>query len=64
MYATHVGVEVPRRKDQYTCNRCGMVKTVNNTRRNKDGKQVVLDRRTYKCIDCLHVEALERGTSP
>lgn len=63
--ATHVGVDTRRRNDLYTCNRCGIVNTVNRTRRNKEGVQVVLDRRTYKCIDCLHVEAaIERGTAP
>jgi hypothetical protein len=59
--ATHVGVDTRRRNDLYTCNRCGIVKQVNRTRRNKGGDQVVLDRRTYKCADCLHVEVLERG---
>jgi hypothetical protein len=63
--ATHVGVDTRRRNDQYTCNRCGIGNTVNRTRRNKDGEQVVLERRTYRCIDCLHVEAaIQREESP
>jgi len=65
LYATHVGVDIPRRADRYTCTRCGIVKTVAQARRNKEGVLVVKDRATYKCTDCLHVEAeIERGTNP
>jgi hypothetical protein len=60
--ATHVGVDTQRSPNKFTCNRCGIVKTINTRRRNDDGTYTVPDRRTYKCQDCLHVEKLERGT--
>lgn len=62
--ATHVGVVTQPSPTKFTCNRCGIIKSINPRRRNNDGTFTVLDRRTYKCIDCLHVEKLERGTTP
>lgn len=64
--ATLVGVDTQRlAKDKVACTRCGIVRTFNETRRNKAGQVLVQDRRTYKCRDCLHVEAdLERGIDP
>ena len=59
--ATRVGVDTQRAPDKFTCNRCGIVKTINVRRRNKDGTFAVQDRRTYQCQDCLRFEAKERG---
>ena len=62
LIATHVGVETRRSTSQFTCNRCGIVKTINSRRRNIDGTYAVADRETYKCRDCVIVEAMEKGS--
>jgi hypothetical protein len=61
--ATRVGVVTGRPANEFTCIRCGIRRNINPRRRNRLGEWVYLNRATYKCRDCIHVEATERGMS-
>jgi hypothetical protein len=51
-------VVIARPANHFTCTRCGVVKNVNPRRRKGDADFVTVDRRNYRCQDCVLVEAL------